>query len=105
MDQHLPLRAFQLRSRPTYLACLDKLGAIVNHATLVEDHQLFGEIKRGNWSHLRFQALAELMLGSLLVVNGNVVGYTTAVSTCLYMAFTVCLPFLRVSSFSTSLID
>jgi hypothetical protein len=58
----------------SYLACLDKLRIIVNHAARLENHQLLGEVQRSDRAHLSLQLAAEVFLGCLLVADGDVVG-------------------------------
>jgi hypothetical protein len=64
----------------SHLAGLNKVGIVINHPTLLENHQLLGKVKRRDWSHRRFQTLAELVLGCLLIAHRDVVGWKSWLS-------------------------
>jgi hypothetical protein len=66
--------------RISYLAGLDKVGIVIDHPTFLENHQLLGKVQRGDWSHRRFQALAELVLECLLIAHRDVVGWKDTLS-------------------------
>jgi hypothetical protein len=61
--------------RISHLAGLNKVGIVINHPTLLKNHQLLGEVKRRDGSHRCFQALTELVLGCLLVAHRDVIGW------------------------------
>lgn len=46
---------------------------VIDHAARFEDHQLLSEVQCGHRAHCRFQLVAEVLLRSLLVADGDVV--------------------------------
>lgn len=63
------------QGRISYLTGLDKVRIVINHPALLENHQLLGEVEGSDWSHRRFQALAELVFGSLVIAYGDFVSW------------------------------